>query len=71
MSIKTKALLKVLKLGTYAVLFGIIANLLIMFVPINIVLSVLFVMIFGYLGYSLYVDYVREYEQEAKNADRK
>jgi hypothetical protein len=71
MSIKTKALLTVLKLGLCGVSIGIIVNLLIMFVPINILLSVFFVGMFGYFGHLLYLYYVDKYEREAKNAEIK
>jgi uncharacterized membrane protein len=71
MSIKTKALLKVLKLTVYAVLFAIILNLLIMFVPINILLVVFFVGMLGYFGHLLYTYYVDQYEREAKKDETK
>jgi hypothetical protein len=71
MSIKTKALLKVLKLAVCAVAIGIIVNLLFMFVPINILLVVFSVGMFGYFGNLLYVYYVYQYEQEAKKAETK
>ena len=71
MSIKTKALLKVLKLAVCAVSIGIIVNLLIMFVPINILLVVFFLGMFGYFGHLLYTYYVDQYEREAKKAETK
>lgn len=71
MSIKTKALFKVLKLAVCVVSIGIIVTLLFMFVPINILLVVFSVGIFGYCGHLLYVYYVYQYEQEAKKAETK
>lgn len=66
MNIKTKAALKVLKVGALAIVGSVLVNVAFMYVPLNYLLSMLFVVIMGYLTRSLYLVYLSQFEAQER-----